>query len=236
SRRESGASTGLPAFLATRPMTSAQLVGARLRAAGRSTAAAWLLVAVAVPAALVLSGASSIVAQLFRDVADAVGTPRTVVFALLVVAAFVAATWKQLVQSLYIGLTGREWFIKGSVFVTLAVLFILALAGDWIYETRRVGVLFSALPLILAVLAALKLVAVAWVATRLWRDRLVTDRTLVMGAAGWTVAVFALFGLFSWMLDSPHVPRYVLMLVAMLAVPLARVSAAPLALAWNRHR
>ena len=35
---------------------------------------------------------------------------------------------------------------------------------------------------------------------------------------------------------TPLVPRYVLMLLVILAVPLARVSAAPLALAWNRHR
>jgi len=36
--------------------------------------------------------------------------------------------------------------------------------------------------------------------------------------------------------DTPIFPRYLLALVAILAIPLARVSAAPLALAWNRHR
>ena len=236
SSRESGPSAGLPAFLATRPLTNAQLIAAKLRVTVRSTMLAWLLIAVAVPTALVLSGASSIVAQRSHEVAEAVGTPRAVVFALLVVAGFVASTWKQLVQSLYIGLTGREWLIKGSVFVTLTILFLIALTGDWIYETGRVGALFSTLPLILSVLAALKLIAAAWVVTRLYRDRLVPDWTLVAGAAGWSVAVFALFGLLVWMFDSPHIPRYILMLVAMLAIPLARVSAAPLALAWNRHR
>jgi hypothetical protein len=236
SSREAGASFGLPAFVATRPMTSTQLVAAKLRLTVRSTILAWLLVAVAVPIAIALSGASTIVAQRSREVADAVGTPRAVVFALLVVAGFVASTWKQLVQSLYIGLTGREWLIKGSVFVALTILFLIALTGDWIYETGRVGALFSTLPLILSVLAALKMIAAAWVATRLYRDRLVSDRTLVAGAAGWSLAVFALFGLLAWMFDSPHIPRYFLMLVAMLAIPLARVSAAPLALAWNRHR
>jgi len=39
-----------------------------------------------------------------------------------------------------------------------------------------------------------------------------------------------------WMLDTPHVKNHVLMLLAILAMPLARLSAAPLALAWNRHR
>jgi len=36
--------------------------------------------------------------------------------------------------------------------------------------------------------------------------------------------------------SGPLVPRYFLALLAILAIPLARVSAAPLALAWNRHR
>jgi hypothetical protein len=39
-----------------------------------------------------------------------------------------------------------------------------------------------------------------------------------------------------WMLDTPHIPHYLLLLLAILAIPLARLSAAPLALAWNRHR
>jgi hypothetical protein len=76
----------------------------------------------------------------------------------------------------------------------------------------------------------------AWIATRLYRSRLVSDGTLVAGAACWSAAVFALYGVLVWFVDTPFVPRYVLMLIAILAIPLARLSAAPLALAWNRHR
>jgi hypothetical protein len=75
-----------------------------------------------------------------------------------------------------------------------------------------------------------------WIATRLYRDRLLSDRVLVVGAASWCVAVFALYGILVWMLDTPHIPHYLLLLLAILAIPLARLSAAPLALAWNRHR
>jgi hypothetical protein len=48
--------------------------------------------------------------------------------------------------------------------------------------------------------------------------------------------VLALYGLLVWLLDTPHIPHYLLMLLAILAIPLARLSAAPLALASNRHR
>src|SRR5439155_748233 len=40
----------------------------------------------------------------------------------------------------------------------------------------------------------------------------------------------------AWFAASPPVPRYFLGAIAILSVPLARVSAAPLALAWSRHR
>ena len=78
--------------------------------------------------------------------------------------------------------------------------------------------------------------AATWVATRLFRSRLLTDRALVTGAAWWCVAVLALYAVLVWFLSTPIFPRYVLALVAILAIPLARLSAAPLALAWSRHR
>jgi hypothetical protein len=39
-----------------------------------------------------------------------------------------------------------------------------------------------------------------------------------------------------WLADSALIARYGFGLVAILAIPLARLAAAPLALAWNRHR
>ena len=78
--------------------------------------------------------------------------------------------------------------------------------------------------------------AASWIAARLQSSRLLSDRALVMGAASWLVAVLALYGVLVWLVLGPLIPRYFLMLLAILGVPLARVSAAPLALAWNRHR
>ena len=92
------------------------------------------------------------------------------------------------------------------------------------------------LPVIFAILVGVKMIAAAFVTVRLYHSRLLSDATLVTGAACWCVAVFALYGVLVWMLDTPQIPRYLLMLVAILAIPLARLSAVPLALAWNRHR
>ena len=148
-----------------------------------------------------------------------------------------ASTWKKLVQGLYIGLTGREWIIKTNGFVALTFLVIIGPVLEWISESgRAISTLWDVWPWILAALVCFKMALAVWIAVRLYHSRLVTDRTLVLGAAMWTVSVLALYGLLVWWIDTPLIPRDVLALFAILAIPLARVSAAPLALAWNRHR
>jgi hypothetical protein len=229
-------SYGLPPFIAARPLTNAQLIAAKLKTTIWSTAFAWLLVLIAIPLALQWSGEMPLVLERSRRFSEAVGTPRAIVFLLLVTAAFIASTWKQLVQTLYIGLTGRAGLIKGSIFVTLTFLVLIGPTAEWLIETRRLGRLWSALPWIFTLLVCVKMSAAVWITTRLYRSRLVSDRALVVGAACWCVAVFAVYGVLVWMFDAPHVPHYLMMLLAILAIPLARLSAAPLALAWNRHR
>jgi len=86
------------------------------------------------------------------------------------------------------------------------------------------------------VLVCLKMIAYVWVMARLQRHQILGDRALVVGSALWVAGVLAIYGVLVWFVDTPIFPRYFLALVAIMAVPLARVSAAPLALAWNRHR
>src|SRR6266487_4485160 len=228
---------GVPPFIATRPLTSAELIAAKLKMALWSTLAAWLVVLVAMPLALEWSGTWSVVTERARRMHDAIGTPRAATVVLLILAGFIVATWKQLVQSLHIGLSGREWIVKGSVLLTLTLLILLGPIVEWIIDSPSVQrALWNALPLILAGLVGLKMSAAAWIVTRLDRSRLLGDRALVLGAACWGLAVFALYGVLVWFSSTPFVAHYLLALIAILAVPLARISAAPLALAWNRHR
>jgi hypothetical protein len=228
---------GLAPFIATRPLTTATLIAAKLTAMIWSTVATWALVLVAIPIGMRWSGTWPVLTGKIREAVDFMGALRTVVLVLLILALFITATWKQLIQGLFIGLTGRERLIKGAVIFAVAVFTVLGPLGQWIYDTKSVQhVLWDAVPLILAVLAGAKMFAATWVATRLWRGRVLSDRTLVAGAALWCGAVLALYGVLAWFMSTPFFPRYVLMLLAILFVPLARLSAAPLALAWNRHR
>ena len=229
-------SHGVSPFMAARPLSTAALIAAPLKATIWSTVAAWVLVLAAIPLAVHFSDTSPVVMERVRQFRDTVGTPRAIVVALLVCAGLIASTWKRLVQGLYIGLTGREWLIKGNVFFTLSLLCAAGPVIYWIGERDVVRALWDFFVWILVVLVCLKMSAIAWIATRLYEDRLLTDRALLGGAVCWCLGVFALYAVLVWLVDSPLVPRYMLMLIAILAIPLARLSAAPLALAWNRHR
>jgi hypothetical protein len=172
----------------------------------------------------------------WRRDSEFLGMARAVVLSLLILVGCIAATWTQLVQSLYIGLTGRASLIKASVFLTIGFVFLFGPFFQWIADSGRLGEIWSALPLVFGILAVAKMSVVIWVGLRLFRKRLVSDRALVGGAAVWCAAVLALYGVLAWLLDAPHIPHYLLMLIAILAIPIARLSAAPVALAWNRHR
>jgi len=117
------------------------------------------------------------------------------------------------------------------------LLILIGPIAEWIHDSSAVQrALWNELPWILAALALVKMSAAAWIAIRLQGSRLLSGRMLVAGAACWMLTVLALYGVFVWLVDTPLIPHYLLAIVAILSVPLARLSAAPLALAWSRHR
>ena len=235
--RESGETYGLAPFLATRPLANRALIAAKLEMSLRSSGVAWALVLITTPVALRLSDTWPIVVERWHKTIAMMGEPRAIALALLIVLGFMVSTWKQLVQTLYIGMTGRVWIVRTSLVVTLVLVCVIGPLLDWIGGSGAVRtVLWNAAPTALAVLALVKLSAAAWVALRLYRSRLLRDRTLVIGAALWCAAALAIGAVLSWWIASEFFPRYLFVFVAILAVPLVRLSAAPLALDWNRHR
>lgn len=223
--------------IATRPLTTAAMIAAKLKATIWSTLAAWLLIAITVPLALRLSGTLPMVMEWTHHLIEIVGTPRAIAMLLLGLLVLVASTWKQLVQGLFIGMTGRDWVAKASVFAALWLLSITFAFGHWVIGNHTaVKLLWNAFPSIAGALVLVKVSAAAWIAMRLHDRRLLTDRAIIIGAITWDVLVFALYGLLAWIFPALIIRHYLLALFAILAIPLVRLSAAPLAVAWNRHR
>lgn len=228
---------GLTPFLATRPMTSSALVAPTLKAAMWSTLLAWGLVLFAIPLALAWTGTLPQVLGWANRAIEFFGPPRAVVVAVLTLGSLIGWTWRRLVQRLCIGFTGRERVIKGTSFLSLSFLVVVVPFLQWLHDDATAMTSFvNALPGILAVLVCVKVSAAAWIASQLHAAGLVGDRALVAGAATWFAAVLVLRGLLGWLFDTPHVAGYFVLLVVILGIPLLRVAASPVALAWNRHR
>lgn len=227
----------LTPFLATRPLTDTALIAAKLKATIVSTLLSWLLVLAAIPIALRLSGTTETATGWWHTLVEIFAVRRAAAILLLALALLIAATWKQLVQGLFIGMTGREWVVKTSVFTALGVLALFLPAASWaLHDDAMRTMLWQSFPWIVAVLAMTKAAIGAWVAIRLYDRQLVSDRMLIGGAACWVLAVLALFAALAWILPALLIRDYLFGFLAILFVPLARFSAAPLALAWNRHR
>jgi hypothetical protein len=230
-------SYGITPFIATRPAEDRALVIAKWQAALLSTFAAWVVVAVAVPVALMWSDAAEPIINIARNVDDALGRPRAIILGLLILVGLVGSTWKQLVQGLYIAMSGRDWAVKGIAFATLALVTVGFFALGWILDSRyRIAVALNAIPGLMAAFVALKLVLAMRVMQRGAESGLFTRKQLIFGAIVWDVCVLAVYGLLALILPEILFRRYFLLLVAMLVVPFVRLAAAPLAVARNRHR
>lgn len=229
-------SWGVTPFDATRPLTSAALIATQMKAAMWSTLAAWLLVVIAIPVALTLSSTWPAVIERATRWIHAEGMLRAFAIALLGFLGLLGLTWKQLVQNLYIGLTGREWVIKASVFLALWYLIIIGPFAGLIISLYVMAIISGVFPWVAAALFSFKVSVAAWIASRLNARRLLSARTLMTIAAFWVVIVLALYGLLAWLVTTPLIARFLLALAAVLVIPLARLFAAPLALAWNRHQ
>ena len=233
-QKRPGGTSGCHPFLALRPLTDGELVLAKLRMAVRATLTGWSIVLLA--AFLYLGPTGK-----WRELAAA---PLIQAHSALEVGCGLAAglgglvllTWILMVSSLWIGLMGRCWLnvaVGAAVAAVWAPLMLLAywLAG----RPGLLAALATALPYIAAGIVVLKLLLAGWLARVLWRRGLVGPRALATAAVVWTgvaVGAVAVLGWLTW----GQASLAAVALGVVLVLPLNRFAAAPLALAWNRHR
>jgi hypothetical protein len=146
-------------------------------------------------------------------------------------------TWKRLVENQTIGLTGREWLIKGTIVGGVCLYLVLGVFASYLYvfPDFRQSVL-TALPWLLGLAVGLKAVLAVWVLRSLYAWELVDLRRLIAFAALWLTCASCLFGSLVWLVPAEWATWPYLAGGVAMVVPLVRPAAAPLALAWNRHR
>jgi hypothetical protein len=149
-------------------------------------------------------------------------------------------TWRFLVTRLWSGLSGLRPMLVGAV-VSMIVLVIASLA----FDASRLPAWLLEDPARLAPVAwvtAVAVIAKYWIAAYAWRG--VTPRYLRVYLLIWLTgtAAFLALGIVVWGIVRIYLPvdvdrlRSLVILLAFLAVPLARVGLAPSWLARNRHR
>lgn len=232
----------VPAFVAVRPLSADDLVATKVKVATASVALAWLVllsfVVVWLPLWANLDSLSRLAIQVWafheRSVVAVSG------IASLVVIAGMFLTWRFMVSRLWSGLSGHR-----VLFIASVMSFVVMGIGSLLFDVSRFPGWLLDDPARLAPLvwiAAVAVIAKYWIAAYTWRG--VPPRYLRVYLPIWLAgtASFLLLGIVVWGIVRIYLPldvdrlRSVVILLALLTVPLARVGLAPSSLTRNRHR
>jgi len=224
----------LPSVVAVKPLSNTQIVSSKMKVAVVSAALSWLMVIVFVAVWFALwanAQAVSFVRHALR--------PHYAIVILVAVSA-VLLTWRFLVGSLWLGLSGHKIPFSVSVMSYPLLLVVGTMVVDWIFRrdaSRWASIRHgfdTALPALvwIAVIAA---TAKVWMAIRTSRQ---IDRYFLPWLCGAVCLAMTAIGL-SNLVKLPSYPwhlRILLACVGLLAMPIARISLASSSLSRNRHR
>jgi hypothetical protein len=231
----------LPAFVAARPVSGGQLLGAKMKAAALSTVLAWVAVLLVAPLCIYLY----LDTEHWREAWEMSGIlySKFSQWALPVLGLIMAMllTWRLLIGSIWLGYSGRTGFYYSLVAIGMAGLLTALYFLVWWAEFPRsrdkmIVSILPWLPWLLAAYLTAKVWAAARCADQLHRCRLISTRHIGLFACIWLAATSCI--LFRAWLLSPRIEwlRCTLLLGALCVIPVARIAAAPIAIAWNRHR
>jgi hypothetical protein len=240
-----GKELGLTLFHAVRPMTGEVWCAVKLKTAAWSALVTWLLVFVM--AALWLAACvdwsrlpvnSFFVLQTFQpDLLTGVVVLSAGVV-LFVFATLILLTWRLLAANIYLGVLDNKYLFNLSVCIVFITLFSAPGLGMWCLqhpvEFERLLLEPAWLPWTLAVCCLLKLGLAARLCSVAMQRGMVSARTALKYFTVWLFGTEALLLL---VLIAPvsGAMSHLLALVAVLALPLVRVSLAPFAFARSRH-
>jgi hypothetical protein len=223
----------MPAFFATRPLTTAQFLLIKTCGTAVCVLAVWAVTfgLFAVWAVLESSSLNAHKSIIRAGLAEA--TPRTTAIFCLVLFAMVAVTWRNLVSGMWPTLTGRKGLSIAIGFAFMAGFCVLGSAGAWVYQHPAYHELFfSLLPWIVGAVIVMKLVASMYLSFAIQKRGLVSPKNIRMLAVGWLLLAGCLMGLLSFYFPL----SWKLAAIVAMTIPYASFAAMPLALDWNRHR
>jgi hypothetical protein len=148
------------------------------------------------------------------------------------------AAWTGLVHSLWLGLTGRTWLINAYGAVMGVFWLALVVGGALLFYTNpEAGArIKDALPWLLGAALAVKAIAAVATFRALHQPARVPAPDLALAASLWALIVLFQAAMIVWLIPADAKTLATTIAAVALLTPLTRLAAAPLALAWNRHR
>jgi hypothetical protein len=230
---------GVPLFLAVRPVRPSDWLGVKLKTAALSAGTTWLLVGTIVCVWLLTCSDCAVFLPVVLALPTTVwaGAVLSPFLLFLVVATLI--TWRLLMANLYLGVLGNKHLFNAAFgFVFVALFAPLIFAGWYSQHTDEARNLSEFLPWVAYGLGALVLLKLG-LAIHFFRRA--KQWGLVSTQAGLKYFVIWIWGTEFLLLLALSAPvtgaaAYALALLAFLALPLARVSLAPLAFARTRFQ
>jgi hypothetical protein len=209
-------------FLASRPMANATLARATLVTAATSLLIAWLMwLAVFLAVLALVATFSTLPGPVIPPELGWWYFPLTILGPWIVAAPCMAA-----------GLTGRTKLFLQLIATLAAAFVVISVISSYTmtYQGQRLVeyVMVLALGLVL-------ILGTAWLYAKAFRRRMIYVATLIAAACFWTAACTLVVKQWPTVVGQPMLPTYALA-AGLLAIAVAPFAAAPLAIAWNRHR
>ncbi len=236
----------LSAFAATRPLGSGALVLAKFRMAAWSLMLAAVLIVAVSLAWCTWKASLGALGEIWEQWCPYQTGAEAGAILLTWAVGYFGFCWLQLAGHLWVGLSGRFWvFAAVLVFYLVLVPNFLVIESGWeMAHPEAVRFLEATQRWLTWGAVTVKFMLAAWLFTLAYRRRLWGGKALAGLLAFWLATVASLAAFYAWM----HVNRagswaaipghqYANTLaLVILFCPLTRLAAAPLALAWNRHR
>jgi hypothetical protein len=231
----------LPSFATTRPVTSGQLLTAKLKAAACSALTTWAVLLLVAFVGIYFYCDTTHWKHIGGSLAILYSPVSTWAVPALLLVAAILATWGLLVHSIWLGYSGRAGFYYSltAIGLTLFVAGFFYLVW-WLDHPRTRGDTFVGmlpwLPWALAAVVTTKVWFATLCASALRRRRLISGSSVAKYSCIWLGATACLV-LCAWLM-APRIEwfRNTMMLAGLCAIPSASIVIAPLAIAWNRHR
>lgn len=236
---------------AVKPMTSGSMALAKIHAAARSALVTWLMVAALIPIWLMLGGLYPGVAQAMHRASASLNVFQAAALAPLTLLALLALTWGQIIAGLGLSLTSRGWVVNAVTLFAIALVAVFVVSWRWVYlHPSDRNLVWTAWTWVAGFLIALKLMGAAYMLHLGLRRGLVRWQQMLQPTCMWLVGSLCVVAVLYWILPDltvstlvprkwwviPSVPSSLTALLGILAMPLLRLTAAPLAVAWSRHR